>query len=172
MNLRLSDSLNESNGHKLEFYPWNIVSRILYRSILNFLITDFLIVDIADSNQLPSRKPWSSTSGISLPACCPIYTNIIFRTKLSSSMSANKLNSFLERQLHHDCSQVQLFNLFLNNYIIQTEIITFSDRNIIRGSFSTAYKILPNLFYDLTLHRIIDVRLVSLFPSSRTHTYQ
>lgn len=79
-------------------------------------------VDIADSNQLPLRKPFgftlpqpqSSTSGIRLPVCCPIYTNIIFRTKLSSRTSANKLDYFLERPLRHDCSQLQLFVLYRN----------------------------------------------------------
>ena len=83
------------------------------------------IVDIADSNQLPPRKPFGFTltsnlgllpPGLATQCATPIYTNIIFRTKLSSRKSANKLDSFLERQLHHDCSQVQLL-FFVPQYI-------------------------------------------------------
>jgi len=108
------------------------------------------IVDIADSNQLPPRKPFgfTLTSNLSLllphlEACCPFYTNIIFRTKLSLSKSANKLKSFLERQLHHDCSQAQL--LFVPQYILSYIIHIFGQEHYPKQFFN-AYKILPNLW--------------------------
>ena len=66
----------------------------LYSVLYNYF------VDIADSNQLPLREPFGFTLHptsvfylrASRPVCCPIYTNIIFRTKLSSRKSANKLD--------------------------------------------------------------------------------
>lgn len=92
-------------------------------------------VDIADSNQLPQGKVLflilrSCTNLVfylraTRPVCCPFYTNIIFRTKLSSRKSAIKLDFFLERQLHHDCSQAQL--LFVPQYIISIRTGTLSE---------------------------------------------
>jgi hypothetical protein len=111
-------------GHKLEFYLQPIISRIPRRSAFALSIVDFLIVDIADSNQLPPRKPFGFMMNHNLsllppgvpPSVLLRFTPIsFFELNYHQESSANKLDSFLERQLHHDCSHVQL--LFCSSVI-------------------------------------------------------